>query len=79
MTGGEMAAIGKAANVVGKKALGEDEKTKDVLLRAAEETPEIGAAARSMAARVAVKEWVTATPRVVRLPSAAAIDRGSPS
>lgn len=58
MTGGEIAAIGKAASVVGKKTLGEDEKTNDVLVRVAEQTPEMRAAARSKAARIAVKERV---------------------
>jgi len=58
MTGGELIAVGKAAEAVGKNALGEDEKTKDVLLRIAEDTPEMTAAARSMAARTAVKERV---------------------
>jgi len=58
MTGGEIIAVGKAAEAVGKKAFAEDEKTKDVLLRIAEGTPEMAAAARSMAARTAVKERV---------------------
>jgi hypothetical protein len=58
MTGGEIIAAGKAVEVVGKKLLAEDEKTKDVLLRLAEGTPEMAAAARSMAARAAVKERV---------------------
>lgn len=58
MTGGEIIAVGKAVEAVGKKALDEDEKTKDVLLRVAEGTPEMAAAARSMAARTAVKERV---------------------
>jgi Abortive infection alpha len=58
MTGGEIIAAGKAAEAISKKALGEDEKTKDVLLRVAEGTPEMTAAARSMAARTAVKERV---------------------
>jgi Abortive infection alpha len=58
MTGGELVAVGKAAEAVGKNALGEDEKTEDVLLRIAEGTPEMTAAARSMAARTAVKERV---------------------
>lgn len=58
MTGGEIVAAGKAAEAIGMKALGEDEKTKDVLLRVAEDTPEMKAAARSMAARTAVKERV---------------------
>jgi hypothetical protein len=58
MTGGEIIAVGKTAEAVGKKALAEDEKTKDVLLRIAESTPEMIAAARSMAARTAVKERV---------------------
>jgi hypothetical protein len=38
--------------------LAEDEKTNDVLLRIAEDTPEMRAAARSRAARTAVKERV---------------------
>jgi len=58
MTGGEIVAAGKAAEAIGKKALGEDEKTKDILLRAAEGSPEMTAAARSLAARTAVKERV---------------------
>src|SRR5580658_8746383 len=58
MTGGEIIAIGKAAGAAGKKALTEDAKTKDTLLRVAEGTPELTAAARSMAARMAVKERV---------------------
>jgi Abortive infection alpha len=58
MTGGEIMAAGKAAEAIGKSALGEDEKTKDVLLRVAQNTPEMRAAARSMAARTAVKERV---------------------
>jgi uncharacterized protein YjbI with pentapeptide repeats len=58
MTGGEIIAVGKAVGAVGKKALAEDEKTKDVLLRIAEGTPEMTVAARNMAARVAVKERV---------------------
>jgi hypothetical protein len=58
MTGGEIAAVGKAAGAVGKKALGQDQKTGEVLLRVAEDTPEMRAAARSMAARTAVKERV---------------------
>jgi hypothetical protein len=58
MTGAEITAAGKAAEVLGKNALGEDEKTKEVLLRLAEATPEMTAAARSMAARTAVKERV---------------------
>jgi hypothetical protein len=58
MTGGEIIAAGKAAQAIGKKALGEDERTKDVLLRVAEGMPEMTAAARSMAARTAVKERV---------------------
>ena len=57
MTGEEIIAAGKAAKAIGK-ALGEDDKTSDVLLRVAEDTPEMTAAARSMAARVAVKERV---------------------
>ena len=56
MTGGEIIAVGKAVETVGKKALAEDEKTKDVLLRVSEGTPQMAAAARTMAARVAVKE-----------------------
>jgi hypothetical protein len=58
MTGGEIVAIGKAAEALGQKALGEDAKTKDVLLRVAEGTPEMTAAARSFAARTAVKERI---------------------
>jgi hypothetical protein len=55
MTGGEIIAVGKAAEAVGKKALAEDEKTQDVLLRIAEGTPEMTAAARNMAARTALR------------------------
>jgi Abortive infection alpha len=58
MTGAEVAAAGKAAKVVGEKVLGEDEKTKDVLLRRAEGTAEMAAAARTMAARTAVLERI---------------------
>jgi hypothetical protein len=58
VTGGEIAAVGKAVEVAGKKALAENEKTKDALLRVAEGTPEMKAAARSIAARIAVKERV---------------------
>ena len=58
MTGGEIVAAGKAVEAVGKKVLTEDDKTKDVLLRVSEETPEMKAAARSFAARTAVKERI---------------------
>lgn len=62
MTGGEIiagaAAAGKAIGAVGKQALGEDESTNAALLRIAENTPEMAAAARSKAARVAVKERI---------------------
>jgi len=58
MTGGEIVAAGKAVQAVGSKILTEDQKTKDALLRAAEDTPEMKAAARTMAARVAVKEQI---------------------
>jgi len=58
MTGGEIFAAGKAVEAIGKKALVEDETTRDFLLRVAEGTPEMMAAARSMAARIAVKERV---------------------
>ncbi len=58
MTGGEIIAASKVVGAAGKKALAEDAKTKDVLLRVAEDTPEMRAAARSMAARTAVKERV---------------------
>jgi hypothetical protein len=58
MTGGEIVAVGKAAEALGKKTLDEDESTKELLLRIAEDTPEMRAAARSMAARTAVKERV---------------------
>ena len=58
MTGGEIIAVGKAAEAVGKKALAENEKTEDVLLGISKDTPEMRAAARSMAARTAVKERV---------------------
>lgn len=56
--GGEIIAASKIVEAAGKKALDEDAKTKDVLLRIAEDTPEMRAAARSMAARTAVKEQV---------------------
>lgn len=46
VTGGEIIAIGKAVETIGKKVLAEDEKTKDILLRVAEGTPEMTAAAR---------------------------------
>lgn len=52
----EIAAVGKAAEAVGKRVLGEDEKTKDVLLRLGEDTPEMMAAARTRAARIAAQE-----------------------
>jgi hypothetical protein len=58
MSGGEIVAVGKAVEAIGKQALAEDEKTKEILLRVAEDTPEMKAAARSMAARTAVKERV---------------------
>jgi hypothetical protein len=58
VTGGEVVGAGKALSATGRHVLGEDEKTKDVLLRLAEDTPEMKAAARSKAARVAVKERV---------------------
>jgi Abortive infection alpha len=58
MTGGEIIGAGKAAGAVGKKLLAEDEKTKEVLLRVAAGTPEMRAAARSMAVRTAVKEQI---------------------
>jgi hypothetical protein len=58
MTGGEIAAVGKVVGAVGKQALSDDEKTNDVLLRVAEDTPEMRAAARTKAARIAVKERV---------------------
>jgi hypothetical protein len=58
MTGGELAAVGKAIEAAGEQVLGEDQKTKEVLLRIAQGTPEMTAAARSLAARTAVKERV---------------------
>jgi hypothetical protein len=58
MTGGEIIAASKIVEAASKKALAEDAETKDVLLRVAEDTPEMRAAARSMAARTAVKERV---------------------
>jgi hypothetical protein len=57
MTGGEIV-VGKAVKALGKKELSNDGKTEDALLCAAEGTPEMLAAARSMAARLAVKERV---------------------
>jgi hypothetical protein len=56
MTGAEIVAASKAVEVVGKKMLAEDDKMKDVLVRRAEDTPEMRVAARSMAARAAVME-----------------------
>jgi hypothetical protein len=58
VTGAEFAAVGKAVEIVGKKALSQDEKTKDQLLGAAEGTPEFESAARALAARTAVKERI---------------------
>jgi hypothetical protein len=58
MTGGEIVAAGKVAKAVGEKVFGEDEKTKDVLLRRADGTAEMAAAARTMAARTAVVERI---------------------
>jgi hypothetical protein len=58
VTGAEIAAVGKAVEVVGKKTLGQDEKTRNELLRAAQDTPEFKAAARTAAARTAVKERI---------------------
>lgn len=58
VTGAEIVAAGKAAEAVGKKTLAGDQKTKDALLRVAEGTPEMAAAARNMAARIAVTERV---------------------
>ncbi|MEV4654816.1 DUF4393 domain-containing protein [Micromonospora sp. NPDC049301] len=58
MTGPEIAAVGKAVEVIGQKALGQDEKTRDELLQAAQDTPEFKAAARTAAARMAVKERI---------------------
>jgi hypothetical protein len=58
VTGGEIVAAGKVAGALGGKALGEDEKTNAILLRLGEGAPEMAAAARSMAARTAVKERV---------------------
>lgn len=56
MTGGEIVAAGKAAKAVGEKILGEDDKTKAALVRAAEGTPEMDAAGRALARRTAVIE-----------------------
>jgi hypothetical protein len=58
MAGEEIIAVGKVVEAVGKKVLAEDEKTKDVLLRLAEGTPEMAAAARSLAVRTAIKERI---------------------
>ena len=58
VTGAEIAAAGKALEIVGKKSLDHDDKTADVLLDAAKDTAEMKAAARTMAARIAVKERV---------------------
>jgi hypothetical protein len=58
MTGGEIVVAGKAVEAVGRKALGQDDKVKDTLLQAAGDTSEMAAAARTMAARIAVKERI---------------------
>jgi hypothetical protein len=58
MTGPEIAAVGKALEVAGNKILGQDEKTKEQLSRLAEDTPEMKAAARTRAARIAAKERI---------------------
>ena len=58
VTGPEVAAAAKALEVVGKKALDHDQETKAQLVEAAKDSPEMKAAARSMAARVAVKERI---------------------
>ncbi|MFG1656882.1 DUF4393 domain-containing protein [Micromonospora chersina] len=58
MTGPELAAVGKAVEVIGQKTLGQDEDTRDELLKAAQGTPEFNAAARTAAARIAVKERI---------------------
>jgi hypothetical protein len=58
MTGAEVAAAGKVAKMVGENVLGEDKKTKDVLRRLAEGTPEMAAAARTMAARTLAMEQI---------------------
>jgi hypothetical protein len=58
MTGGEFIAASEAAAAIAKKALGEDDKSNDLLLRLSEDTPEMRAAARSKAARMAVKQQI---------------------
>ncbi|RAO16235.1 hypothetical protein MED15_03754 [Micromonospora noduli] len=50
--------MGKAIEVLGQRALAQDEKTRDELLVAAQGTPEFQAAARTAAARIAVKERI---------------------
>lgn len=52
------AAAAKAVEVVTAKVLSEDEETKNQLVKLAEETPEMKAAARTYAARVAVKQQI---------------------
>ncbi|MFE9872205.1 DUF4393 domain-containing protein [Micromonospora sp. NPDC005686] len=58
MTGAEIAAAGKAVEIIGRKALDQDKETRDELLQAAQGTPEFKAAARTAAARIAVKERI---------------------
>ena len=58
MTGIEVAAAAKALEALGKKALDQNQETKAQLIEAAKDSPEMKAAARSMAARVAVKERI---------------------
>jgi hypothetical protein len=58
VTGAEVAAVGKAVEVLGIKALGQDKQTRAELLEAARETGELKAAARTAAARVAVQERI---------------------
>jgi hypothetical protein len=58
MTGPEIAMAGKAIEAIGKKALDVDDKTKDHMLQAARDTPEMRAAGQALAARAAVVERI---------------------
>ncbi|WP_436496704.1 DUF4393 domain-containing protein [Actinokineospora sp. HUAS TT18] len=55
---GEIVAAGKALEAAGKKALNQSDKVHEALIEAAKDTPEMAAAAKTMAARVAVKERI---------------------
>lgn len=54
--GGEAVAAGKAAEALAGKVLARGKKTEEALLRLAEDSPEMRAAAQAKAARLAVKE-----------------------